>query len=627
MAKFKEGDIVKLVREPSFDDWIGIGKVNIPFSIGSPLTISNCNSAWLTIKGHRSCFPINCFELYTDEAITPNTTDIVLKCTYNNGSNNTFTVNKEYKVKSVSGNQYTIKRNDGDYTSIPLKGSLWGFEIVIPTKELSKEDELLAYARKHYPIGTKFYPAHVNMSNKDYCIVTNNDYRYDNGDVEIITDDGKYFDHNPPSKYGTTALNRVLCHKGKWATIVSKPEEVKESKPQFIVGKWYKNIGVDRSYIAKFAGFNGDSFDSVNKEYIHSGKLKQDVSSIGVTSSYEHAIECSLEEIQQYLPDGHVDKIIKPSSWIPQIGEYAIMEAAGGWSYSAENDGCLAIIEKVGNSTDDRDHPISGKLINPKVNRYTSFTNIPITSNSYPGIVICRKATPSEISSVLNSLPKKEQSSSKEVITSKFNIGDEVSTDRGCGTVVGYTESDTVCVQGIKSGHSGNGVDVIDKQGNKVYLHGNNYLFFWNEELELISKSTSTGSTWIPKVGDWIFVITAQEGAYGANNKVGQVVDPSTSCRGLSHGPRVHINGHTWGIGTKYKVRKAEPHEIPIKPSILDVGLIQVPYEPWVDPSEIKTFAQIMSDATAPTESRTGIIPMQTPILTTKTKTRKRNLL
>lgn len=87
------------------------------------------------------------------------------------------------------------------------------------------------------------------------------------------------------------------------------------------------------------------------------------------------------------------------TEWIPKVGEYAIMENAGGWGFSPQNNGSLALITNVGASIDGKDYPISGKLIRKSDNHLTQikFTDVPVRSDRYPGIIICRKALPHEI--------------------------------------------------------------------------------------------------------------------------------------------------------------------------------------------------------------------------------------
>lgn len=91
------------------------------------------------------------------------------------------------------------------------------------------------------------------------------------------------------------------------------------------------------------------------------------------------------------------------TKWIPQVGDYAIMERAGGWGYHPDNNGCLAIIDEVGERGVDpnsiRTYCISGRVLNPKYNigkwSYVEFNNIPIIGHNDE--VICRKALPHEI--------------------------------------------------------------------------------------------------------------------------------------------------------------------------------------------------------------------------------------
>lgn len=78
----------------------------------------------------------------------------------------------------------------------------------------------------------------------------------------------------------------------------------KPKTPKFEVGKWYKNLGTNGNYIGKFEKLEETRWycsDHIYKE-VHQnygGNL---------THVFENAVECTVEEIQQYLPDGHPDK-------------------------------------------------------------------------------------------------------------------------------------------------------------------------------------------------------------------------------------------------------------------------------------------------------------------------------
>lgn len=81
-------------------------------------------------------------------------------------------------------------------------------------KELS-QDDLLAYARKNYPVGTRYVPAHVEKGINE---VIDTNYHGDSMCVYV------------KSKHIEESWNESLCHNGKWAEIISLPE-VKDEIP------------------------------------------------------------------------------------------------------------------------------------------------------------------------------------------------------------------------------------------------------------------------------------------------------------------------------------------------------------------------------------------------------------
>ena len=85
------------------------------------------------------------------------------------------------------------------------------------------------------------------------------------------------------------------------------------NKIEFQVGKWYKNIGYNKNNYAKLTSKVTDTkFPST--DYINEQKKYFGHGSYFVIEDCKEAIECSLEEIQQYLPDNHLDKIILKTS-------------------------------------------------------------------------------------------------------------------------------------------------------------------------------------------------------------------------------------------------------------------------------------------------------------------------
>ena len=84
-------------------------------------------------------------------------------------------------------------------------------------KELS-QDELLEYARKHYPIGTRYIPAHIEKGINE---VIDTNYHGDSMCVYV------------KSKPIEEDWHEYLCHNGKWATIISLPE-IKDEIPEYV---------------------------------------------------------------------------------------------------------------------------------------------------------------------------------------------------------------------------------------------------------------------------------------------------------------------------------------------------------------------------------------------------------
>lgn len=74
---------------------------------------------------------------------------------------------------------------------------------------------------------------------------------------------------------------------------------------KFEKGKWYKNLGNMRNYIAKFDKIENNNWHCL--EYIWQDLYHYTAGNL--TSDFKYAEETSLEEIQQYLPNGHPDKI------------------------------------------------------------------------------------------------------------------------------------------------------------------------------------------------------------------------------------------------------------------------------------------------------------------------------
>ena len=95
------------------------------------------------------------------------------------------------------------------------------------------KEELLEYARKHYPVGTQYVPAHVNKGVNE---VTNACYRHSKSQHEYVHVDSKWIDLN---------YNDCIYADGKWATIVNQVDPMleiqRQAKEKFPIGCTFNN--------------------------------------------------------------------------------------------------------------------------------------------------------------------------------------------------------------------------------------------------------------------------------------------------------------------------------------------------------------------------------------------------
>ena len=168
----------------------------------------------------------------------------------------------------------------------------------IPKEEVLSEDSLIEEAKKRYPVGTKFYPAHTGKGSNEYCIVTDDSVFIGDNNMIYSKINGFIWSSDKDPKYGNTGYNRLIYQRGEWADIVV-------GEPiQYEVGKWYKY----NDHIGKYLTYCNGTFEV--SEYIYDKEYYTNNSRWGsVEEDHERELLTDLSEIQQYLPDGHVDKI------------------------------------------------------------------------------------------------------------------------------------------------------------------------------------------------------------------------------------------------------------------------------------------------------------------------------
>ena len=105
------------------------------------------------------------------------------------------------------------------------------------------KEELLEYAKKHYPIGTHYIPAHVDKGVNE---VTDAYYDYTKHKNEYI---------HVGSKYINLDYNNCIYADGKWATIVNQVDPMleiqRQAKEKFPIGSTFNNTEGNRYVLSE----------------------------------------------------------------------------------------------------------------------------------------------------------------------------------------------------------------------------------------------------------------------------------------------------------------------------------------------------------------------------------------
>lgn len=124
---------------------------------------------------------------------------------------------KESKITSHNYTYYpendklyvNVSNDRGDKTQCIYNRGKWA----------SKVDNLIEEAKKRYPIGTKFRPAHIGNTSGNYCLVSTENFKIENNVIYAKLKNNKVSE-SFPFEYGDNYLNRVIYYHGKWAEIL-----------------------------------------------------------------------------------------------------------------------------------------------------------------------------------------------------------------------------------------------------------------------------------------------------------------------------------------------------------------------------------------------------------------------
>jgi len=154
-------------------------------------------------------------------------------------------------IKEEQG--FNIPDEESGHSWNVYNGVVWKY-FKPSTKKAYDEQMLLQEIKKKYPVGTKFYPAHVKNTKKEgaYCVITNDKFRIEfNNDIYALTDENLAYSFD--KKDGNNSYNRVVFSDGKYAEIL--PE----------IKKWDVN-----TYIVMLKNeFNGRGSGDVTKGKIY----------------------------------------------------------------------------------------------------------------------------------------------------------------------------------------------------------------------------------------------------------------------------------------------------------------------------------------------------------------------
>ena len=147
-------------------------------------------------------------------------------------------------------------------------------------------EKLIKEAKLKYPVGSKF---------KD--LVHGETFTVGSHHFESFGDAKQLYIDVEPHQSRPNKSARVYFG-GKWA----------ETIQQLIPGRWYKNLGLMREHTAKFDHISLDGCFISDGTYITDGKFIKITNEGRITTFFNNAQECSIDEIRHILPSDHIDK-------------------------------------------------------------------------------------------------------------------------------------------------------------------------------------------------------------------------------------------------------------------------------------------------------------------------------
>jgi len=117
-------------------------------------------------------------------------------------------------------------------------GSFW---IVSEKDIVPLEESLLDKAKRLYPVGTRFVPAHIGDIGKRLTIIEEGVFKTCGDSIYQLVGEKRYLNKSHPlfEKAGDAQWDRLIYYEGKWAEIL--PEPIEKEDTEFEVGDLVKD--------------------------------------------------------------------------------------------------------------------------------------------------------------------------------------------------------------------------------------------------------------------------------------------------------------------------------------------------------------------------------------------------
>lgn len=289
---FKEGNVIKFVKQPNEYDWNEMGYTPIKCKIGELYEVERTNSsgyAGIFVRSKSEgwadgWYPTNCFELANAYAVSPESDYSWMK----DG------VLAEYYRTPIDEEWEGVGKVDIEFPlgTVVILRSVYGKSIV--AKKITGGEYRYAYPK------TMFRKVKEEPLSKDdiveyYREPTKSDWM-GIGKIEIPFSIGDVLKISSLSSKGCYVETLSGTRHGSFPQACFRKTSKSFITHNFTQGRWYKKLDMHMDYMGCFDKMSGDTF--VCKGYIHNNVYNY--TSGNLTSALSNAVECTYNDLQPY---------------------------------------------------------------------------------------------------------------------------------------------------------------------------------------------------------------------------------------------------------------------------------------------------------------------------------------